>query len=1384
MRTEPDSGMGVQGSTSALQLPPQFPPQFPPDGNPYVGPHPFRTDQSHLFFGRDREARDLLALVIANRVVLLFAQSGAGKSSLINARLVPDLLAKNFEVLPVGRVSGESPDALRVENIFVFNLAAYLDEGEAGDERFAGVRLSDFLMNLIQEGGKWLYRPELAEAGEAPGASLISETGPAEVPEATETAETTDSLEVRPRILIVDQFEEIITSHPEAWEQRADFFRQIQQALTDDPYLWVLFAMREDYVAALSPYAHLLADGLRTRYYLQPMDATAALEAITRPAALYEHAFAPGVAELLVTNLRQLENRQARPDDKERANQDGGAGEPKLGQFVEPVQLQVVCRQLWASLDTPPGAPITTADLEKLAGGAGLAEFVNDALRVYYEQSLALALADHPGVVTERALRRWFDQVLITREGTRNLVYQSETDAGGMPNAVVAGLVNRFILRRETRGDRRWVELGHDRFVEPILRSNRDWFGREASPIRVAAEAWLAAGREPGKLYSGPQLAAAETLLRSDPDAWQPLEREFVEAGLREEQRRKEARSRNIRLLMTGAVVALLAVAAVMTYLYFSASSARDAAIQAQAKLEQSNADLTIARDAALEAQDKLEQSNADLTVARDAADAARREAEALRAAADEAKIAAEAAQGRAETSERSSRADNLAFKALDTLAEKPRLALLLAAESARIQLDAQEPVAPSVEQVMHAALEATGGRVIPLGPVAGQSVALSHDDRWLAVGDDQALRLWDLTAPVAAPSGPTDGPPGGPAADSLAGPPAGSRSGPPGGAGGSPRTFPGHEGGVWGISFLPNDGQLISLDGAGTIRLWSLTASAEPPTVLNPDGAQAWIMAVAPDGRRLAWAQPDGLLHLLDLEQTAEPPRTFGAAGQPSAGIAFSPDGDALASAGADGTVQLWNLAEAEPAAAIVARLDGESSAVAFAAEGGQIAVGDAGGRIHLVGAVGEGEPIVLTGPESRVKGLAFVDGPEGSRLLSAHEAGAVLLWDYLSPGSAPVELRGHEGTLAQLAVGAQKFATVASDQTVRVWDRQNLFYEPENLAHVQAAVSDLALAPDGARLLTVDDDGARARLWQTSDGAELGAFGRGGERVSTVGFGPASDLILTGSETGIVRVWSADGQEVRVLAGHTARINDIAVSGAGEVIATGSDDGTARLWALATGQALAVLAGHQAPVVAAAFSPDGRTLATASLDATVRLWDAATGQELHVLGSGTDYGFVGVSFSPDGARVAAAQDDGTIWQWHVENPQPLPPFSPFVRDVPVTALGYSPDRQYLASAHADGAVYLWPLRDPGAEPTRLTGHAGYASDLAFSPDGSALLTSGADGWVKRWTLPVAALVDKACQAAGRPLTPDEALQFLHRFGPPSPCGMPGTTGEVSPPP
>jgi hypothetical protein len=70
---------------------------------PYKGPESYQVEDTDLFFGRDLEAEQLMARILSSRFTLLHAQSGAGKTSLLNARVIPGLEARGwnaFRILP------------------------------------------------------------------------------------------------------------------------------------------------------------------------------------------------------------------------------------------------------------------------------------------------------------------------------------------------------------------------------------------------------------------------------------------------------------------------------------------------------------------------------------------------------------------------------------------------------------------------------------------------------------------------------------------------------------------------------------------------------------------------------------------------------------------------------------------------------------------------------------------------------------------------------------------------------------------------------------------------------------------------------------------------------------------------------------------------------------------------------------------------------------------------------------------------------------------------------------------------------------------------------------------------------------------------------------
>lgn len=408
------------------------------DFNPYVGPRPFRRDDQNIFFGRDEEILQLSALIGAYSTVLLYAQSGAGKSSLINAGLIPELERDEFQVLPPVRVGVKSRnvDNAEIPNIYIYNAITSI-ESEEDEETLKQQTLSTFLRHY----------PRKFDEFEIPFT----------------------------RVLIFDQFEELFTTFPERWEDRKDFFEQVKYAIQEDPNLTVLFVMREDYIAEIEGYRTILPNRLETEFRLERLKQDTALSAVTLPLerlTVKKRTYGTGVAEALVSELQKI-----------RVISEDGKVRPVKGEFIEPVVLQVVCESLWNSL--PSDVDVVT--LEHIEEHAQ----VDDALKRYYEDCLNKVISAID-TVTKEQLVNWFSNELITPAGTRAPVYQDADNTGSLPNKAVTMLENLHIIRGEQRSNARWYELSHDSFLQPIRDVNEEFLlkeeRRKADEQRLRAE--------------------------------------------------------------------------------------------------------------------------------------------------------------------------------------------------------------------------------------------------------------------------------------------------------------------------------------------------------------------------------------------------------------------------------------------------------------------------------------------------------------------------------------------------------------------------------------------------------------------------------------------------------------------------------------------------------------------------------------------------------------------------------------------------------------------------------------------------------------------------------------------------------------------------------
>jgi hypothetical protein len=467
------------------------------DPSPYVGPEPFQAGQT--IFGRSKEISELYYRLLSERIILFYSPSGAGKSSLIQAGLIPRLW-EHFDTWRPTRVSTAPPGHLADRcNRFAYSVMLGLEEGLPPElrrpvEDFATLPLIEYVRN----------KPRHPEA-------------PSNI------------------FLFIDQFEEVLTNDPSNLKAKEEFFTQLGELLLT-PDIWAILAIREDFLAALDPYASFIPTHMKNRFRLDRLSREAAMEAIEGPTLdpiKTNRQYMPGTVATLASNLAKVKVQT--PD---------GDFQEQIGNYVEPVQLQVVCEELWGGMDKD-DLTIDPVDVDKHGN-------VSAALSNYYEHKLE-EIVDKDFSL-ERKIREWIDTYLITSLGLRNQVIRGKGHTQGLDNTLVEKLIKCHLVRPEVRGNSTWYELSHDRLINPIRNRNLIWYENHLQRFQKAAALWKKQDeRNDALLLTGKALA--EALQWEANNSVEPLEEEFLrkskarqrqldlEEKLRQEEREKAERA-------------------------------------------------------------------------------------------------------------------------------------------------------------------------------------------------------------------------------------------------------------------------------------------------------------------------------------------------------------------------------------------------------------------------------------------------------------------------------------------------------------------------------------------------------------------------------------------------------------------------------------------------------------------------------------------------------------------------------------------------------------------------------------------------------------------------------------------------------------------------
>ena len=412
--------------------------------NPWLGLVSFTEETRSFFHGREEEGAELGRRVQRKLLTILFGQSGLGKTSILQAGLVPRLRPEGFCPVYV-RLDYDPhspPPAEQIKRAVLRATEAAGTWTQSGTA-VAGETLWEFLHHrgdvLKDASGRTLIPILIFDQFEE--IFTLAQSDDAGRKRAQEfLADLADLVENRPPVSL-----EARIDRDEADAARFDFARADYR---------ILISLREDYLAHLEGLKGQMPSVTQNRMRLARMTGPQAVAAVRAPAS---HLVGEAVAEAVVRFVA------------------GGADLARAE--VEPSLLSLICRELNNTRLAKRQAEIS-ADLLDGSRDTILSEF--------YERTLK---DQPPGVQV------FIEDVMLTDSGFRESVAEERVRKGflaaGAPAEALALLVDRRLLRVEDRLDLRRVEITHDVLCSVIGASRnvrRERAALEESKRQLAAQ--------------------------------------------------------------------------------------------------------------------------------------------------------------------------------------------------------------------------------------------------------------------------------------------------------------------------------------------------------------------------------------------------------------------------------------------------------------------------------------------------------------------------------------------------------------------------------------------------------------------------------------------------------------------------------------------------------------------------------------------------------------------------------------------------------------------------------------------------------------------------------------------------------------------------------
>ena len=423
------------------------------DYNPWCGISSYQSEDEYRFKGRETDVEKFLDIVYSGNLSVLYADSGIGKTSFVNAGIIPRLTADKYRPLPSPILF---PDELFIEKREV----------------------EKWIIEQCRGAFQWSPLVDVHPANEVQ-AKLLSKCKDSLWWFLHTNKIVGDKDDVEP-VLYFDQFEDVF-SKSRKFEHLAfltHIFKMVEELSSDivpeqlnitlnelaarglrikvdrTSRFKIIFSLRKEYLADFDYWTNdrystpLL---LKNRMLLRPLTRQQAEEVITR------QPLKTGSTDNIST-LNQIKDEIINLIDT------------KCQDEVEPVILSVLCHRLYTLAQERGRVDegLSREDLKSID--------LNYIIRDFYEDSIS-------EIITNSRLLRYFEDKLVDEKGYRARPNVSELISAGFPIETLDALKTAHIIRTEkslnsikretadsqsSNEDRFWIELIHDKVAEVV----------------------------------------------------------------------------------------------------------------------------------------------------------------------------------------------------------------------------------------------------------------------------------------------------------------------------------------------------------------------------------------------------------------------------------------------------------------------------------------------------------------------------------------------------------------------------------------------------------------------------------------------------------------------------------------------------------------------------------------------------------------------------------------------------------------------------------------------------------------------------------------------------------------------------------------------------